>query len=128
MGDPTMHRASFGHVSAAHQFDGRDGPDRECHFHTRRRLFPFAIPALLREGESKGLENNHDGLWPRRHAGPAGRTHHGAAGGTGWPEMDKGKVISFPKRRRASYWRFGSPCESGRLVAGVRFELTTFGL
>jgi integrase len=48
--------------------------------------------------------------------------------GTGWPETGQGKVISFPKRRRASYWRFGSPCESVRLVAGVRFELTTFGL
>jgi len=35
---------------------------------------------------------------------------------------------SFPKRRRASGWSTRSPCESVRLVAGVRFELTTFGL
>ena len=35
--------------------------------------------------------------------------------GTGWPEIDKGKVISFPKRGRASYWRFGSE-DDPRLV------------
>jgi len=52
--------------------------------------------------------------------------------GTGWPEITESKVISlpksFPKRRRACYWSFASPLDSIELVAGVRFELTTFGL
>jgi integrase len=49
--------------------------------------------------------------------------------GTGWPEIDRGKVISFPNLSQKEEGPAGgtpaSPCE---LVAGVRFELTTFGL
>jgi len=52
--------------------------------------------------------------------------------GTGWPEIDKGKVISFPNLFQKEEGSVGSistnPCESIELVAGVRFELTTFGL
>ena len=52
----------------------------------------------------------------------------GALFGTGWPETDKGNLISFPKRRRASGGTSGSSCESISLVAGVGFEPTTSGL
>jgi hypothetical protein len=48
--------------------------------------------------------------------------------GTGWPEIGKGKLVSFPKRRRACWEQPTSTCKSVELVAGVRFELTTFGL
>jgi hypothetical protein len=47
---------------------------------------------------------------------------------TGLPEVDEGKVISFPKRRRVCWEHPTNPGESTELVAGVRFELTTFGL
>jgi hypothetical protein len=52
--------------------------------------------------------------------------------GRGWPEIDKVKVISFPN---LSQKEEGLPigcsealAKSVRMVAGVRFELTTFGL
>jgi hypothetical protein len=47
-----------------------------------------------------------------------------------WWEIKKSNFLNqnpSPKRK-ASDWSIGSLCESIQLVAGVRFELTTFGL
>ena len=48
--------------------------------------------------------------------------------GTGWPEKEKGKLISFPNAKMARRVESASHCESIRLVAGGGFEPPTFGL
>ena len=48
--------------------------------------------------------------------------------GTGWPEKETGKLISFPNLSQTLEWPAESYCESIRLVAEGGFEPPTFGL
>ena len=93
---------------------------------------PLGIPRQIRKqrlghGDNDVTENYTHTFTPD---GRDAAEKLGELFGTKWLEIEDSDFFpkSFPERRRACYWSFASPLVSIELVAGVRFELTTFGL
>ena len=57
-----VHHAAAGHVPTTHPTEREGRRDQECHLHPGHRFRRFSVPAVLRAGESQGLEDADHGM------------------------------------------------------------------